>query len=55
MRAISLGLRLALLGLVCITLALGVAFVGLSSLFNSHVERRAEAELTVHFDQLLGG
>lgn len=33
--------------------ALVLAFLGLSLLFERHVERRAEAELTLHLDQLI--
>ncbi|MEC3861797.1 HAMP domain-containing sensor histidine kinase [Mesobacterium sp. TK19101] len=51
----SLRLRLALAGAFAILIALGLAALGLSQLFAAHVERRAEAELTVHLDQVLAG
>lgn len=55
MRAASLRLRLGLAGLVFLLAALGLAAFGLSQLFATHVERRAEIELTQHFDQLIAG
>lgn len=55
MRAASLRLRLGLAGIACVLLALGLAALGLSALFGTHAERRAEAELTQHFDQVLAG
>ena len=55
MRAASLRLRLGLAGLAFLLVALGLAAFGLSQLFAIHVERRAEIELTQHFDQLIAG
>ncbi|WP_138467280.1 ATP-binding protein [Poseidonocella sp. HB161398] len=55
MSAASLRLRLGLAGAVTVLFALGLAALGLSALFATHAERRAEAELAVHLDQLLAG
>jgi signal transduction histidine kinase len=50
---LSLRLRLALAGGTSLVLALVVAFLGLSMIFERHVERRVAAELTLHLDQLI--
>ena len=55
MRRLSLRLRLALAGAVAVVAALGLTAAGLSALFATHVERRAEAELSAHLDQVLAG
>lgn len=55
MRKRSLRLRLFLAATVSVTTALALAFVGLSALFSSHVERRAIDELSVQLDQVLAG
>ena len=51
----SLRLRLVLGGALAIMLALGLSVVGLLVLFGAHVERRAEAELSVQLDQIIAG
>ncbi|MCI5112832.1 MAG: HAMP domain-containing histidine kinase [Marivita sp.] len=51
----SLRLRLALAGAVAILVALGLAALGLATLFAAHVERRAVAEMSVQLDQVLAG
>lgn len=51
----SLRLRLILAGTLSIAAALALAAVGLTILFERHVERRLVAELAVQLDQLLGG
>lgn len=51
----SLRIRLGLAGAAAIAVALGLAALGLASLFGAHVERRAEAELSAQLDQVLGG
>ena len=51
----SLRLRLLVAGAVSIVLALALAALGLSLLFERHVERRVEAELKAHLDQLVAG
>lgn len=48
----SLRLRLLLAGAVSTALALGLAGYGLTVLFERHVERRIDAELAVHLNQL---
>ena len=48
----SLRLRLLAGAAVWIVVALAVAGVVLAALFRAHVERRLEAELAVHLDQL---
>lgn len=53
LQRLSLRLRLALAGGAFLVLALVIAFFGLSVIFERHVERRVEAELTLHLDQLI--
>lgn len=48
----SLRLRLLLAGAVSTAVALGLAGYGLAVLFERHVERRIDAELAVHLNQL---
>lgn len=48
----SLRLRLLLAGAVSTAVALGLAGYGLTVLFERHVERRIDAELAVHLNQL---
>lgn len=48
----SLRLRLLIAGAISIILALGMAAFGLTVLFERHVERRTDAELTVYLNQL---
>ncbi|WP_026988626.1 sensor histidine kinase [Fodinicurvata fenggangensis] len=55
MKRLSLRLRLAIAGAVAVILALGLAAAGLTTLFGTHVERRATAELSVQLDQVLAG
>lgn len=52
MRFRSLRLRLALAALVSLTVALGMAGLGLVELFGRHVERRIGLELDTYLDQL---
>jgi signal transduction histidine kinase len=49
----SLRLRLLIAGAVSILIALGLAAFGLTLLFERHVERRIDAELTVYLNQLV--
>jgi signal transduction histidine kinase len=49
----SLRLRLLIAGAVSILIALGLAAFGLALLFERHVERRFDAELTVYLNQLV--
>ncbi len=51
----SLRLRLLFLGTVSVWLALGLAVLGLTELFERHVERRAMAELDTHLGQIIAG
>ncbi|WP_417770519.1 sensor histidine kinase, partial [Stappia sp.] len=51
----SLRLRLLLAGAVSILLALALSAAGLVLLFERHVERRIDQELSVHLDQLIAG
>lgn len=55
LRHLSLRLRLVLAGALAVLLALGLAALGLSLLFGTHVERRAQAELSMQLDQVLAG
>lgn len=55
MRRPSLRMRLALAGAVAVVIALILASAALTALFASHVQRRAEAELSVHLDQIVAG
>lgn len=48
----SLRLRMTLVALVSLTVALGLAGIGLVELFGRHVERRIGAELDTYLDQL---
>lgn len=48
----SLRLRLLLAGAISTSIALGLAGYGLTVLFERHVERRIDAELVVHVNQL---
>lgn len=52
MRFGSLRLRLLLAGAMSTAIALALAAYGLTVLFERHVERRIDAELTVHLNQL---
>lgn len=51
----SLRLRLILAGAVSVLAALALAAAGLLLLFERHVERRIDQELSVHLDQLVAG
>lgn len=51
----SLRLRLILAGAVSVLAALALAAAGLLVLFERHVERRIDQELSVHLDQLVAG
>lgn len=51
----SVRLRLLAAGAVSIATALVLAGIGLSVLFERHVERRAVAELSTHLDQVIAG
>ncbi|KAA5601680.1 sensor histidine kinase [Blastochloris sulfoviridis] len=51
----SLRLRLFAAGAVSILLALGLAALGLTTLFERHVERRMATDLTVILDRLVAG
>lgn len=51
----SLRLRLLIAGVVSILLALAIAAFGLTAIFERHVERRIDAELTVYLNQLVAG
>lgn len=55
MRRLSLRLRLALGGALAVVLALAIASAALTALFAAHVQRRAEAELSVQLDQVVAG
>lgn len=55
MRPGSIRLRLWSAAAISIVLALAIAGVGLSYLFERHVERRVESELTVELNQLIAG
>jgi signal transduction histidine kinase len=54
-RRLSLRLRLALAGALAIVVALVIASIALTALFAAHVQRRAEAELSVQLDQVVAG
>ncbi|OOY27382.1 hypothetical protein BMI90_12255 [Thioclava sp. L04-15] len=51
----SLHLRLALAGAVAVVVALAFTSAALTTLFAAHVQRRAEAELSVQLDQVVAG
>ncbi|KEO51269.1 sensor histidine kinase [Thioclava pacifica] len=51
----SLRLRLALAGAVAVVVALAFTSAALTTLFAAHVQRRAEAELSVQLDQVVAG
>jgi signal transduction histidine kinase len=51
----SLRVRLLIAGALSVALALMVSATGLIFLFERHVERRVDAELTVHLNQLVAG
>lgn len=51
----SLRLRLLLAGMASILAALALSALGLTLLFERHVERRVEAELGVYLDQIVAG
>ncbi len=51
----SLRLRLLVAGGLSVILALLISATGLIFLFERHVERRVDAELTVHLNQLVAG
>ncbi len=55
MSGMSLRLRLALAGAAAVIVALSLAGLGLTALFGTHVQRRAEAEMAVQLDQVLAG
>lgn len=55
MRRWSLHLRLFAAGAASVIVALALAAMGLSLLFNAHVERRAVADLSLQLDQVLAG
>lgn len=55
MRRGSLRLRLLLAGTISILAAVTLSAVGLTVLFERHVERRVEAELAVYLDQIVAG
>ncbi|MFD1332222.1 sensor histidine kinase [Methylopila musalis] len=52
---LSLRLRLVFAGLASVGLALVAAFIGLSLLFERHVERRVAEEITLHLNQVIAG
>jgi signal transduction histidine kinase len=51
----SLRLRLLVFGVISIALALMLSALGMFFLFERHVERRVDAELSVHLHQLVAG
>jgi hypothetical protein len=51
----SLHLRLFAAGAASVIAALALAALGLSLLFNAHIERSAVADLTIQLDQVLAG
>jgi len=51
----SLRVRLLLVGTISILAAVGLSGVGLSFLFERHVERRIVAELSLYLDQIIAG
>ena len=51
----SIRLRLLIAAAASVVAALAVAGFGLTYLFERHVERRVEAELSTHLDQLAAG
>ncbi len=51
----SLRLRLFVAGAASVMVAIGLSAIGLSLLFERHVERRALAELSVHLNQVIAG
>lgn len=51
----SLRLRLLIAGGVSVIVALALSAVGLTLLFERHVERRVESELAVYLDQVIAG
>jgi hypothetical protein len=51
----SLRLRLFLAGVVSVVVALGLASLGLSLLFERHVERRMATDLALMLDELVSG
>ncbi len=55
MTAGSLRLRLFLAGVVSVVVALGLASLGLSLLFERHVERRMATDLALMLDELVSG
>ncbi|MDE3080422.1 MAG: HAMP domain-containing histidine kinase [Paracoccaceae bacterium] len=55
MRRWSLHFRLFVAGAASVIAALALAAMGLSLLFNAHVERRAVADLSIQLDQVLAG
>ncbi len=55
MKRWSLHLRLFAAGAASVIVALALAALGLSLLFNAHVQRRAIAELNIQLDQVLAG
>ncbi|MBI1218268.1 MAG: sensor histidine kinase [Rhodobacteraceae bacterium] len=55
MKRWSLHLRLFAAGAASVIAALALAALGLSLLFNAHIERSAVADLTIQLDQVLAG
>lgn len=55
MTVLSLRGRLLGAGAIAVLVALMLAAAGLAQLFGTHVERRAEAELSVYLDQVVAG
>lgn len=55
MKVLSLRGRLLAAGAIAVLLALMLAALGMAQLFGTHVERRAEAELSVYLDQVMAG
>ncbi len=51
----SIRFRLLVAAIIGVVAALAAAEIGLSYLFERHVERRIDAELTVYMDQLIAG
>jgi len=51
----SLRLRLLLAAVASVLAALALSFIGLTLLFERHVERRVEAELATYLDQVIAG
>src|SRR5436853_7729107 len=55
MKAGSIRFRLLIAAAISVVAALAIAGLGLTYLFERHVERRIEAELSNHMNQLIAG